>query len=298
MSVVMADFLLSPEDFSFVGAGLSRPECIVARPDGTLWVSDNRGSATRLSPDGSQTLIGTLGGKPNGMTLAPDGTLLLANIALRKFYRLFPDGRHEVFLDSVDGVPVGAANFVGRDNHGRYWLSVSSRLDNHLEALERDVPDGYVILIDQQGPRIVVDGLLFTNEVRVDAAGRYLYMAETRAGRVSRAPIEADGSVGPKEVFGPDPIRQGALIDGICFDSAGNLWVTEITRNQLYMIAPDGRCHLVFEDPGGTILDHPSSLTFAGADLRTVYVGGLNMTRLAVFRSPIPGLPLAHWNEP
>ena len=293
----MTGFTLQSTDFSFVGSGLSRPECIVAQPDGTLWISDNRGSATHIAPDGTQRLVGTLGGKPNGMTLASDGTLLLANIAHRKFYRLFPDGRHEVFLDEVDGRPVGAANFVGRDHEGRLWLSVSSRLENHLEALDRDVADGYVILIDKNGPRIVVDGLLFTNEVRVDAAGRWLYMAETRAGRVSRAPIHADGRVGPAEVFGPDPLQDGALIDGICFDSAGNLWVTEISRNQLYMIAPDGTGHLVFEDPDGCILDHPSSLTFAGPDLRTVYVGGLNMTRLAVFRAPVPGLPLAHWTE-
>ncbi|MGO4832577.1 SMP-30/gluconolactonase/LRE family protein [Rhizobiaceae sp. 2RAB30] len=293
----MDRFQLDHGDFTFVGEGLSRPECIVAERSGRLWVSDNRGTATRIDPDRRQTLIGTLGGKPNGMTLASDGSLLLANIALRKFFRVQPDGRHEVFLDTIDGQPVGAANFVGRDHAGRVWLSVSSRLDNHLVALEQDVADGYVILIDDKGSRIVVDGLLFTNEVRVDAAGKFLYMAETRAGRISRAPIGADGRVGGKEIFGPGCLQEGALVDGICFDEAGNLWVTEITRNQLWMIAPSGDAHLVYEDPEGSILDHPSSLTFAGDDLKTVLVGGLNMTRLACFRAPVAGIPLPHWYE-
>ncbi len=288
-------FQLSPSDFSFTGADLSRPECIVAEQDGSLWVSDNRGALTHIAPDGQQRLLGQMGGKPNGMTLAEDGSFLMANIALRRFYRVSREGSEQVFLDNLDGAPVGAANFVERDPMGRLWLSVSSRLSNHLLALESDVPDGYVILIDQQGPRIVADGLLFTNEVRLDAGMGWLYMAETRGGRVSRAPLRADGSLGPREVFGPDPIFDGALIDGIRFDAAGNLWVTEITRNRLYVIAPDGTAHLVFDDPSGEILDHPSSLTFCGPDLRTVHVGGLGQTRLATFRAPVAGLAPAHW---
>lgn len=290
-------FELSASDFDFHGLGLSRPECILAEPNGTLWVSDNRGAMTRIAPDGSQNLVGTMGGKPNGMAMDADGSILMANIALRKFFRVQRDGRDEVFLDEIDGVPVGAANFVGRDANRRIWLSVSSRLENHLVALEQDVPDGYVILLDENGPRIVVDGLLFTNEVRVDNEVRYLYMAETRGGRVSRARIRENGHVGDKEIFGPDPIFPGALIDGIRFDSDGNLWVTEITRNRLYVITPTGTCHLVFDDPEGKVLDHPSSLTFAGEDLRTVYVGGLGQTRLARFKSPVPGRIPTHWRD-
>src|SRR5690606_2790946 len=100
-----------------------------------------------------------------------------------------------------------------------------------------------------------------------------------------------------KEAFGPSCLQPGALVDGISFDRAGNLWVTEITRNQLWTIAPDGNANLVFEDTEGTILDHPSSLTFCGDDLKTVLVGGLNMTRLAAFKAPVAGLELPHWHE-
>lgn len=288
-------FELSASDFTFTGTALSRPECIVAERDGSLWVSDNRGAITFIAADCQQRLIGRMGGKPNGMTMAEDGSFLMANIALRRFYKVGRDGSEQVFLDRVEGAPVGAANFVERDPAGRLWLSVSSRLSNHLLALESDVPDGYVILMDHKGPRIVTDGLLFTNEVRLDAAMNWLYIAETRGGRVSRARLRPDGSLGPREVFGPDPIFDGALIDGIRFDAAGNLWVTEITRNRLYAIAPDGTAHLVFEDPDGAILDHPSSLTFCGPDLRTVHVGGLGQTRLATFQAPVAGLPPAHW---
>ena len=45
-------FRLQASDFHSVGRELSRPECIVAERDGTLWVSDNRAALMRIDPDG------------------------------------------------------------------------------------------------------------------------------------------------------------------------------------------------------------------------------------------------------
>ena len=69
----------------------------------------------------------------------------------------------------------------------------------------------------------------------------------------------------------------------------GNLWVTEITRNAILVIRPDGSAQTVFEDPAGTVLLVPTSITFTGPDRRTALVGSLKATRLASFRSPVPG---------
>jgi gluconolactonase len=45
----------------------------------------------------------------------------------------------------------------------------------------------------------------------------------------------------------------------------------------------------------GPRLQFPTSVCFAGPDLRTVHVGSLAMPRLPTFRSPVPGLPMSHW---
>ena len=102
----------------------------------------------------------------------------------------------------------------------------------------------------------------FTNEVRVQ--DDYLYVAETARGRVVRLRIHGD-SLGAAEVYGPDPLFPGAKIDGITFDAAGNLWVTEITRNAILVLSPDAQAHTVFEDPEGKTLLMPTSITFAGS---------------------------------
>ena len=48
---------------------------------------------------------------------------------------------------------------------------------------------------------------------------------------------------------------------------------------------------------GGTIAPWFASVTFGGADLRTVYIGSLRGTRIPFFTSPIAGLPMAHWGD-
>jgi gluconolactonase len=290
------DFTLKPEDISWRGAALARPECVLAARDGTLWCSDNRGGATRIDAGGKQTIIGTMGGAPNGLALERGGTILVANIDDGALYRLHPDGRHETVLDRLDGKKLGAVNFVYRDGE-RIWVTVSTRTEPRRTAMEKGIADGYVVLIDGGKARIAADGFVFTNEVRVDRARRYLYVAETGKGRVVRLPLSADGTLGKMEVYGPEHLFPGARVDGIAFDAEGNLWVTEVGRNGLFVIAPDGACHKVFEDPGATLIDFPASVCFAGPDLRTAYIGSIRMTRLAQFRAPVAGEPLSHWQD-
>ena len=50
-------FSVSKDDFSFVGEGLLRPECILAEKNGSLWAADARGGVVRIDPQGSQELI-------------------------------------------------------------------------------------------------------------------------------------------------------------------------------------------------------------------------------------------------
>jgi hypothetical protein len=40
-----------------------------------------------------------------------------------------------------------------------------------------------------------------------------------------------------------------------------------------------------------------SSITFGQADLKTAYIGSLKGTRIPYFKSPVAGLPMAHWKK-
>lgn len=292
----LGNWTLDPNDITWTGDDLSRPECVLAGRDGTLWCSDDRGGVLRIAPDGHRTLLGTMQGAPNGFALERQGSAVIANIDDGTVYRIFPDGRTEPLLASFEGRPLKAPNFVLRDGE-RLWITVSTLHEPRREAVVRGIADGFVLCLENGRARLAAGGFCFTNEVRVDRARQHLYVAETGRGRVLRLPLAADGTCGAPETLGPETLFPGARIDGLAFDADGNLWVTEVSRNGIFVIAPDGACRKVFEDPAGAVVKFPASLCFAGPDLRTVYIGTTQMKRLATFRAPVAGEPLAHWQD-
>jgi gluconolactonase len=315
------DFTLDLDELGWTGHDLQRPESVVADRSGTLWASDGRGGVMRIDPGGGQELLGGLGGEPNGLAIDPaSGDLVTANIALGMVQRLTRGGEVSTVLDSVDGQRLTSANFVFYDRSGRLWITCLTREDQWWPAVAAPRPDGFVVVVDERGPRIVADGIYATNEARLDADERFLYVAETMKARILRFPVLPDGSLGEREVFGPDGLGLGAYVDGFTIDAEGNLWVTTVVRNGVGVIDTSGDWHVVFEDPRedvlatfegklaegtaapedmaaavGPTLQFPTSVCFAGDDLRTAYVGSLAMPRLPTFRSPVPGLPMSHW---
>lgn len=289
-------FELSMTDLKPVGVDLNRPECCIAERNGTLWIPDNKSAVVRLDVDGSQTQIGDVGGDPNGLAMDREGSLYIANVTTGKVDKLYRDGRQEVILSEINGKKIEeAVNFTYFDALGRLWVSVSSRTHPRSDAIENPVDDGYIILIDEDGPRIVAEGIFFTNELRIDDLQKHLYVAETTAGRITRFRVLANGDLSDREIYGPDPLVPGAHIDGICFDAEGNLWITELSRNALLILTPTGDVKIVAEDPLGDVMLFPTSLTFGGQDLKTCYVASLKMDHLLAFNSPVAGQPMHHW---
>lgn len=328
-------FVVDVGALDYVGVGLQRPECILAERDGTLWSADARGGVMRIGPDGRQTLVAqvesgsfagasddanrfTTGTLPNGLAFAGNGDLLVSNFGTDRLERMKRTGETTVMADRLDGRPIGKVNFVLRDSQDRIWLTVSTRKTNWMQAVDPNIADGYVALLDDQGLRIVADGFRFTNEIRLDANEEYLYVVETAGPCITRLRVQPDGSLTDRELFGPADL--GGPPDGIAFDSYGNLWGTLVMVDKLFVLTPEAEMRVILDDgdpvasralmdafwrgeatpelmlaAGGKIAPWFASLTFGGADLRTVYLGSLRGTRIPAFRSPLAGLPMVHW---
>ncbi|PJG47378.1 gluconolactonase [Sphingobium sp. LB126] len=330
---------VDPASIRTIGTGLARPECILAERDGSLWAADARGGVMHIRPDGSQRLVvqsasdhfnleadeadsllrGTL---PNGLAFARNGDVLIANFGTDALEVMTRDGASRTLYDSIDGQPLGKVNFVLRDSRDRIWITVSTKVNPWSDAICSSLSDGYIALIDERGPRIVADGFSFTNEIRFDAREEWLYVAETSARRVTRLRVQPDGSLTDREVFGPSSLGPGA-VDGITFDTYGNLWATMIFADRLIAITPDGELLLLLDDgnpeatarfdaeldsgqpvgfetmaaTGGTIAPWLASVTFGGPNLSTAYLGSLKGTTIPYFHVPVTGLPMAHWHD-
>ena len=336
MKSLLRELQVDPSEIEYLGKNLQRPECILAQRDGTLWSADARGGVVRLDPDGSQTLIAqqpshafenrkndhekfVAGTLPNGLAFAENGDILIANFGTDRLELMKQTGETEILFDSLNGKPIGKVNFVIRDSKDRIWITVSTLMPNWMESASSIKRDGFVALADEKGLRIVADGFAFTNEIRLDEKEEWLYIVETTGMKITRMRVLDNGDLTDRETYGPE--NHGAFIDGIAFDSKGNLWGTHIMTDHIFAVLPDGDLTIILDDDnnstsgkklleafnqgkatpqlmmecGGKIAPWMASITFGGRDLKTVYIGSLRGTNIPFFRSPISGLPLIHW---
>jgi gluconolactonase len=310
----LGDFKLTAADFGTLGQRLQRPECVWVDADGT-WVSDARGGVSRLMADGTPRLLGSGILEPNGFSRRPDGSFVVAGIGDGGLHLISPSGSTRALLDRFAGRALGAVNYACADGPDRIWLSVMTRGLPWHSALSARHVDGYILRIDDRGSRceIVADGLDLTNEVKLSPNGQHLYAVETFGSRVVRFAIRRDGSLGEKETVGPESLGSDVLPDGLTFEARGNLWITVINQNGLFVIDRRGEVHVVYRDPNpqavaivadavahrsGTVdqlaacaavtgpLRLPTSVAFGGPDGRTGHVGSVGLSHLATFRLP------------
>jgi sugar lactone lactonase YvrE len=294
----------------------------VCSPRGSLYVSDWRGGVTHIAPNGAQTqwLATALPFqlRPNGIAPTERGTLLVAHLGnTGGVWEISSDGSVASVLKQVDGIALPPTNFVIRDAQSRTWISVSTRLHPRPRAWRPDVADGFIVLLDDRGARIVADGLGYTNEVRPDPSGTWLYAIETFRRRLIRFRIGRDGSLGVAETvwqFG-----YGCFPDGFAFDTDGGIWITSLVSNRILLFC-DGRLRVVLEDVNpsfvgaaerafasgtmspehlgpipGTTLQQVTSIAFGGPDLRTAHLGSLHADCLFTFRTDVSGEPAPWW---
>jgi sugar lactone lactonase YvrE len=313
------------DSLTFLGDGLQRPECVLATASGDLFVSDQRG-VVMIGKDGSTRPIVAKdpppGFMPNGMALLPDRAFLVANLGpTGGVYHLSQSGVLTPHLLEVDGKPLPPTNFVGIDGHGRTWITVSTRRIPRTLAARPGSGDGFIVLLDSSGARIVADGIGYTNEAILDASGEWLYVNETYGRCLSRYRVRGDSSLGPKEVvcaFGP-----GVFPDGLAHDAEGFVWIVSVVSNRIIRVNPaDGTAETILDDSdpaemtameagyqAGTLdsearsamgarrtLANVASIGFGGSDLHSVYLGSLAGRRIASFRSPVAGMRPPHWD--
>ena len=296
---------------------------MLASADGSVHAADWRGGVTVIASDGTQRSVlarGPFKPKPNGIAIMEDGGWLLAHLGDGDggVYRLHPDGTLTALLVEVDGAPLPPTNYVHVDGRGRTWVAVSTRLTPRARGYRPDCADGFIVLLDKAGPRVVADSLGYTNECLVHPESGQFFVNETFARRLSRFDVAEDGTLSNRTTVAQ--FGAGTFPDGLTFDADGGIWVTSIISNRIIRIDPSGDQDVILEDSdpeylawvedgyrSGTLgrahldrsagrkLKNISSLAFGGADLKTVYLGCLLGDSLATFRSEIAGLPPYHW---
>jgi sugar lactone lactonase YvrE len=291
--------------------GVSRPEDVVVTPDGRVLVSDAQSAVAEILADGNIRRFGAAGGEPNGIDLAPDGSVLIANFSTGTLQRLdLVSERVQTVIDRVGDRALTSVNYPLVDSSGAVWVSCSTQTDPAL-AIATGVADGYIFRLDPDGTAtLVAEGIAFPNCMTFDDSERYLYVVRSTMSDVARFEVLPDKNLGPAQRYGPvlgdrradefgeemlsafgqpDVLARWGITDGCAFDADGNLWVTVMSANRIVAITPELDPLVVVDDPEGSIMVSPTSVAFGGPDRRDLYVGSLISDYVVTGRSPVAG---------
>jgi gluconolactonase len=244
------------------------------------------GYLSRVEPSGKTEIFVYTGGEnaqtasaPNGSAFHPDGDLYVADSGRNAILVVSPDKRVRVVCDNYRGEPFQAPNDLCFDRSGGLYFSDPPPVANRasIGRLFYLGPDGKAVLLDE--------GIAYSNGVALDKTETYLYLAETRTGRILRYRVQKPGKLGPREVFAELEPRP----DGMAFDLQGNLYVAVFGSGQVWVVGPSGKVTEKIEVGG----EGPTNLAFGGPERRFLYITEGPQGRVYRVEREIPGLPLA-----
>ena len=217
---------LKPVQKLLVGIGIG-PEGLAIDAEGAVYTGSQDGRIVRLSPAGDRYReIAQTGGRPLGMVVDPDGSLIVADSG-RGLLRVGADGASTVLSHTAGGIPQGFTDDVGRDPGSRViWFSdASTKFPNphYLLDLLEHRPHGRLIAhdLDSGISSERLSGLYFANGVTVGPDAAWVLVAETAAYRITRYWLKGD-KAGTREVF-VDNLP--GFPDNISFNGRDRIWV-------------------------------------------------------------------------
>lgn len=253
---------------------------------GALYFSDFRvtpgfpSRILRYSP-GEKLSVALEESGTNGLALDPTGKRLLGARHKSKSVVDLGEGFKDMrpLAELYEGRPFNSPNDLTMRSDGHLYFT-----DPDFQAgEEKTQPSTSVYWVTPAGQVTAIDsGIQNPNGIALSPDENFLFVAgNLEQGFVKRYPLTPSGSVGEGVI-----ILQGVTVpDGMTFDCAGNLYVTEHTNRRVRVITQDG-------DELGQITGLEKNVTnvaFGGPNRSTLYI---TMTAgLASVELPVPGLP-------
>jgi gluconolactonase len=293
-----------------IATGLLFPEGPIAMSDGTvILVEIQRGTLSRVFPDGKVEVIADLGGGPNGAAMGPDGHIYVCNNGGFKWHDrnglLFPGeqpddysggriervnlatGQVDTIYTHCEGNPLRGPNDIVFDKQGGFWFTDHGK----NRPRDKDRTGVYYAAIDGSHIEEAIFPLEAPNGVGLSADETELYVAETPTGRVWAFDISSPGKLGGNRRMLAQ-IPDYHMFDSLAVDGEGNVCVATLITGGITIHAADGSKAELLETPD--ILT--TNICFGGPDLKTAYITLSATGKLMSMPWHCPGLPLNFLN--
>ncbi|MDA7771885.1 SMP-30/gluconolactonase/LRE family protein, partial [Pseudomonadales bacterium] len=269
-----------------ITTGLQFPEGPIAMPDGSIIVVEiQRGTVSRVSPEGSIEVIATPGGGPNGAAIGPDGACYICNNGGFEWHErnslVFPgdqpndysggriervdlsSGEVNVLYTECNGNPLRGPNDIVFDRQGGFWFTDHGK----NRPRDKDRTGVYYATIDGRHIREVIFPMEAPNGIGLSPAEDQLYVAETPTGRLWSFDISEPGVIdGARRMLAQIPDYH--MFDSLAVDAEGNICVATLITGGITVHSPDGERAQLIEMPD--ILT--TNICFGGEDLKTAYI--------------------------
>ncbi|MDN5001817.1 SMP-30/gluconolactonase/LRE family protein [Bradyrhizobium sp. GCM10027634] len=202
---------------------------------GNLYVVDIPfGRIFRIAPDGTWSLIAEYQGWPNGLKIAPDGRILVADY-VNGIMELDPErGTIRPLLAHRNSESFKGCNDLHIASNGDVYFTDQGQTGLHDPSgrVFRLRTDSRLDCLIANGPS--PNGLVLSPDEAV------LFVAMTRDNSVWRVPLMRDGGVAKVGRFASFFGTSGP--DGLTMDRSGRLFVAHASLGHVFVLAPNGGC--------------------------------------------------------
>lgn len=202
------------------------PEDVLLDCEGRVLTGVADGRILRIEQsDGAVDTVADTGGRPLGLEWLPDGRLLVCDAHRGLLTVDLDDGRVEVLLGEVGGVPMRFCNNAAVAPEGTVYFTDSSQrfgIEHYKGDLLEHSGTGRLLRRHPGGQvEVLLSGLQFPNGVALDPSGDWLAVAETASYRLLRQWLRGPRT-GEHEVLA-DGLP--GFPDNLCTGSDGLIWV-------------------------------------------------------------------------
>lgn len=267
-----------------IANGIDHAEGICLAPDGSLYVSGEKGQIYQVGADGAATEVTTTGGWTLGLAADAEGRIYACDPPNRAVMRWTPgsDRAPEPWSTGAPGTPLRTPNWGAFGPDGSFYYTESGSWKGR---------DGCVLVVRQGVTSVWThEPRDFPNGLAVSPDGRELWVLESTPGALVAFDIRPDGSAGPRRVVVELP---GTVPDGIAFATDGSAVIAFYRPDAVWRWRADVGLQVLGHDPEGTVLAAPTNVVFAGPDRSDIVVPNIGRWHVTRFRAPgLVGTPL------